>query len=194
MSGSGGIAPPFSTSAALPPERSPPVPTGSQAGWGPRTVVDAVEKKKIPCHCRESNPGRPARCYINWAITAPLEDSNLYEVEKLWKQAAVVMSALVWEIFWRKRIPLGLKCRKHGWEQNAYREVSALFVANCCLSLSRKEWQGKWMRPCLLPPWNCSTQERELLKECVFLRTQGKSHRVCEINLPSNLRISLCLT
>jgi hypothetical protein len=31
-------------------------------GWvGPRVGLDAVEYVKLPCSCRKSNPGRPAR-------------------------------------------------------------------------------------------------------------------------------------
>jgi hypothetical protein len=39
-------------------------------GWvGLRAGLGAVEcRKKIPCPCRESNPGRPARRYTDWAI------------------------------------------------------------------------------------------------------------------------------
>jgi hypothetical protein len=43
-------------------------------GWlGPRVGLDDVEKGKIR-HCRESNPGRPARSprYTDWAIPTPL--------------------------------------------------------------------------------------------------------------------------
>jgi hypothetical protein len=45
-------------------------------GWvGPRAVLDAVMKRKIPSSRRESNPGTPiiqpvAHCYTDWAITA----------------------------------------------------------------------------------------------------------------------------
>jgi hypothetical protein len=66
--GSGGIAPPFLTSALnkgeglhapvtlRPGERVPG--THFTGGWvGPRAAVKAVEKTKIR-HCRESNPGR----------------------------------------------------------------------------------------------------------------------------------------
>jgi hypothetical protein len=57
---------------ALPPgERAP----GSHwiGGWiGPRAGLDAVEKRKS-LHCRESNPGRPARRYTDWAIPTPTD-------------------------------------------------------------------------------------------------------------------------
>jgi hypothetical protein len=45
-------------------------------GWvGPRTVLDAVVKRKIPNPCRESNPRTPivqpvAQRYTDWALTA----------------------------------------------------------------------------------------------------------------------------
>jgi hypothetical protein len=45
-------------------------------GWvGPKTVLDAVVKRKIPSPRRESNPRTPivqpvAQCYTDWAITA----------------------------------------------------------------------------------------------------------------------------
>jgi hypothetical protein len=45
--------------AALPPGKEPPVPI-EKGGWvGPRVGLDAVKRKIL--HCRESNPGRPAR-------------------------------------------------------------------------------------------------------------------------------------
>jgi hypothetical protein len=74
--GSGGIAPPFLTSALVgcewsaarlcrftPGERAP----GTH--WirgcvGPRAGLDAVEKRQM-FHCRESNPGRPAHRYTD---------------------------------------------------------------------------------------------------------------------------------
>jgi hypothetical protein len=31
---------------------------------GPRAHLDAVAKRRIPCPCRESNPGRPARSLV----------------------------------------------------------------------------------------------------------------------------------
>jgi hypothetical protein len=45
-------------------------------GWmGPRAVVDAVVKRKIPSPCQESNPRTPivqpiAQRYTDWAVTA----------------------------------------------------------------------------------------------------------------------------
>jgi hypothetical protein len=46
--------------AALPPGKEAPV-----GGWvGPSAGLDDVEKRKI-LHCRESNPGRPARRYTD---------------------------------------------------------------------------------------------------------------------------------
>jgi hypothetical protein len=72
--GSGGIALPFLTSAldggewsASRPCRFNPGERASGTHWiggwvGPRVRLDAVEKRKI-LHCRESNPGRPARSY-----------------------------------------------------------------------------------------------------------------------------------
>jgi hypothetical protein len=45
-------------------------------GWvGPRAVLDAVVKRKIPSPCRESNPRTPivqlvAQRYTDWATTA----------------------------------------------------------------------------------------------------------------------------
>jgi len=35
--------------------------TNRKGVWfGPRAGLEAVAKRKIPCPCRESNPGRPA--------------------------------------------------------------------------------------------------------------------------------------
>jgi hypothetical protein len=70
---SGGIAPPFLTSALnggecsvsrpcrfTPGDRS--LGTHEIAGWvGPRTGVDVVEKRKISCPCLYSKPDRPVR-------------------------------------------------------------------------------------------------------------------------------------
>jgi hypothetical protein len=98
----------------------------------------------------EIERGCTARHYIDWAITSSLEDSDLDQVENWRKQVAVIKPASVQEIVWRKRITLGLKwtlCRKHGGEQDAYREICLLFVANCSQLLSNKERQEKWTRP-----------------------------------------------
>jgi hypothetical protein len=81
--GSGGIAPPFLTSAldggewsASRPGRFTPKKkvTGGHwiGGWvGPRAVLDAVEKKKISCSCRERIPGRPARSQSLYLLSYP---------------------------------------------------------------------------------------------------------------------------
>jgi hypothetical protein len=59
--------------AALPPWKDPPVPNGW--GWvGPKAVLDAVIKRKIPSPRRESNPKTPTvqpvvSRYTDWAIT-----------------------------------------------------------------------------------------------------------------------------
>jgi hypothetical protein len=82
MGGSVGIAPPFMTSAldgcewsASRPGRFTPAEIALGAHWiggwvGPEVGLDAVEERKI-LPCRESNPGRPARCYTDWAIPTP---------------------------------------------------------------------------------------------------------------------------
>jgi hypothetical protein len=45
---------------------------------GPRVSLDAVEEKQI-LHCRESNPGRPARGpFLYWAIPAPAPIYKLF--------------------------------------------------------------------------------------------------------------------
>jgi hypothetical protein len=66
--GSGGIAPPFLTSAldggdwsASRPGRFTP---GTQCLWGclgPTSGLETLEKRNISCPCLELNPGRPAR-------------------------------------------------------------------------------------------------------------------------------------
>jgi len=59
--------------AALPPGKEPPG-THWIGGWvGPRAVLDAVEKRKIPSPRRESNPDHPivqpvASPYTDWTI------------------------------------------------------------------------------------------------------------------------------
>jgi hypothetical protein len=46
--------------AALPPGKELLIPIGWIRGWvGPRAVLDAVVKRKIPSPCRESNPRIP---------------------------------------------------------------------------------------------------------------------------------------
>jgi hypothetical protein len=37
---------------------------------GPRAGLDAVEKRKISCPCRDSNPSRSARSYTDCGIPA----------------------------------------------------------------------------------------------------------------------------
>jgi hypothetical protein len=68
--------------AALPPGKEPP---GAHwiGGWvGPRAVLDAVVKRKIPSPHRKSNPRTPivqpvAQRYSDWAITALIEGWKL---------------------------------------------------------------------------------------------------------------------
>jgi hypothetical protein len=65
MWGSGGIAPPFLTSAQDGGEWSdslhglftPPVSIGQEAAWAPEPVW-TLEKRKISFTCQELNPGR----------------------------------------------------------------------------------------------------------------------------------------
>jgi hypothetical protein len=71
--GSGGIAPPFLTSAldgdewsASRPREEPPVIFGP-----PESLWTLLLKKEISCPCRKSNPGRPARRYNHWTILDP---------------------------------------------------------------------------------------------------------------------------
>jgi hypothetical protein len=53
--------------AALPPGKEPRI-----GGWvGLRDGVDAVEQRSFPCSYRETNPGRLARSYTDWAIPGP---------------------------------------------------------------------------------------------------------------------------
>jgi hypothetical protein len=53
-------------------------------GWvSPRAVLDAVVKRKIPSHRRESNPRTPivqpvAQLYTDWAITAILKGTQFF--------------------------------------------------------------------------------------------------------------------
>jgi hypothetical protein len=74
MWGSGGVAPPFFTSALDGGEWSASRPgryTHWIRGWvGPRAGLDDVEKRILSCPCRESNPGSPTRRYTNQGIPA----------------------------------------------------------------------------------------------------------------------------
>jgi hypothetical protein len=72
-------------------------------GWvGPRTVLDAVMKRKIPSPRRESKPRTPivqpvAQRYTDWAITAPnliilvvfLADKMEYIYRHIWVSTAL---------------------------------------------------------------------------------------------------------
>jgi hypothetical protein len=55
-------------------------------GWvGPRAVLDAVVKRKIPSHRRESNPRTPivqpvAQRYTDWAITGIIWYGLLFKI------------------------------------------------------------------------------------------------------------------
>jgi hypothetical protein len=63
-------------------ERAPGTPW--IGGWvGPRAVLDAVVKRKIPSPRREPNPRTPivqlvAQSYTDWAMTALWMETNLY--------------------------------------------------------------------------------------------------------------------
>jgi hypothetical protein len=90
--GSGGIAPPFLTSALdggewsasrpccfIPGERAPS--THSIGGWvGPRVGLHTVEKRNI-LHCQESNLGHLACCYTDQAVPTPHTAPTLYKFE-----------------------------------------------------------------------------------------------------------------
>jgi hypothetical protein len=81
--GSGGITPPFLTSALEGGEWSASRPcqftlgerapgTHWEGDWmGPRTGLDAVEKRKTFCPCRGSNPGRPANSLSLYRLVYP---------------------------------------------------------------------------------------------------------------------------
>jgi len=49
------------TPAALPQRKGPTLPIRYEAGGDPRISLDTVARRRNPCPCRESNPGRPAR-------------------------------------------------------------------------------------------------------------------------------------
>jgi hypothetical protein len=62
-------------SATLPPGKDPPG-THWVGGWvGPTASLNAVERRKISCPCREWDPGLPARRYTDRAIMAPDDDT-----------------------------------------------------------------------------------------------------------------------
>jgi hypothetical protein len=65
----------FHAPAALPPGKEPPGTHLLGGLVGPRAVLNAVVKRKIPSPRRESNPRTPtvqpvAQRYTDWAITA----------------------------------------------------------------------------------------------------------------------------
>jgi hypothetical protein len=124
--GSGGTAPPFLTSALDGGEWSVWRPCrfthGEGApgiywilGWvGPRVRLDAVEKRNI-LRCRELNPGRPARCYTDWAIpTLILRDGEggifeKYSVQGIKCEPFSWAVTYVWKAF---------RCRKFNEHKN----------------------------------------------------------------------------
>jgi hypothetical protein len=57
-------------SAALPPEEEPPGTHWIGCWVGPRAGLDAVKKRKT-LHCREWNPGRPARSQSLYRLSYP---------------------------------------------------------------------------------------------------------------------------
>jgi hypothetical protein len=59
--------------AALPPGKEILIPICYEAGWTTEPVLDAVEKRKFPSPCWDSNPPHPARspALYHWAIPAP---------------------------------------------------------------------------------------------------------------------------
>jgi hypothetical protein len=82
VKGTGGIAPPFPTSAidggklsiSRPGRFYPP----QIRGWmGPRADLDAVKKRKISSLCRESNPGHSAYSPSLYLLNCP--GSSIYE-------------------------------------------------------------------------------------------------------------------
>jgi hypothetical protein len=56
--------------AALPPRKEPQYPLDRKLG-GPQSRPGRDGEEKISCLFRESNPGRPASSYTNWAILDP---------------------------------------------------------------------------------------------------------------------------
>jgi hypothetical protein len=99
----------------LPGERAPG--THWIGGWvGPKVGVDTVEKRKIS-HCRESNPGRPARRYTDWAIPTSHET-----LENNWIMPILALSYIIENITGRgMQMDFGvtdwlsclLKCQSH---------------------------------------------------------------------------------
>jgi hypothetical protein len=120
--GSGGIAPliidpgtrwrwvvGFTPRPLYPQEKSPWYPLDRRLG-GPRAVLDAVVKRKIPSSSRESNPRTPivqpvAQRYTDWAITAQfvihIDLNNYMEQNSSWEvdsgTACQEISHLVWK-------------------------------------------------------------------------------------------------
>jgi hypothetical protein len=58
---------------------------------GPRSGLDAVAKRKIPCLCRESNPGRPAHSLV----AAPPELSRLLHYRKVYLKVSGLAAWMV---------------------------------------------------------------------------------------------------
>jgi hypothetical protein len=81
--GSGGVAPPFLTSAldggewsASRPARFTPGERAPGTHWitdwvGPRAGLDTAKKREISCPCRESNSNRPARSSSLYRLSYP---------------------------------------------------------------------------------------------------------------------------
>jgi hypothetical protein len=55
----------------------------------PQAEKDSMDERKISCLCRESNPGRPARHYTDWAM------QSLHISESPWPMAEVLPAFLL---------------------------------------------------------------------------------------------------
>jgi hypothetical protein len=88
------------TPATLPPGKEPPG-THWIGGWvGPRAVLDAVVKRKIPSPRRESNPRTPivqpvTQSYTDWAITDLKSYSHSFVIYKPLAENATDLSTRV---------------------------------------------------------------------------------------------------
>jgi hypothetical protein len=58
------------------PRETPTVPFEYEAGWVPRAGLDVLEKRKISCLCRDSNPGKPSP--LLFAIPTTLSQLSAY--------------------------------------------------------------------------------------------------------------------
>jgi hypothetical protein len=71
------------------PTSLPPVSNGKEAVWAPEPSLDAVEKGKFHCPCREPKPGHPACSLV--PVLTELPRLNISYVEILFSAKIITI-------------------------------------------------------------------------------------------------------